>query len=302
MALSSDEWVDRRRLKRRLGWWRVLAVGAAVLAVLAAVGRFSGIGERAHVARVAVNGIIFQDLKRDEALAKAADNDSVRALIVRIDSPGGTVVGGQSLYQRLREVAAKKPVVAVMGELGTSAAYMTAIGSDHIVAREGTLTGSIGVIMQTTDLTPLLDKIGVKPETIKSSPLKAQPNPFEPFTTEAREAMRQVVLDMYDQFVQLVADRRGMDRDKVRLLADGRVFTGRQAKDNGLVDALGGEDEARRWLKDARNIDEGVPVRDLEFGGPEERLKDLVGGVLGKSLFSETLKLDGLVSIWHPAL
>ncbi|HYN38165.1 MAG TPA: S49 family peptidase, partial [Rhodospirillales bacterium] len=188
----------------------------------------------------------------------------------------------------------------VMGELATSAAYMTAIGSDWIVAREGTLTGSIGVIIQSADFTGLLDKIGVKPETVKSSPLKAQPNPLEPFTPAAREATRRVVADVYEMFVEMVRERRKLDPEKIAAVADGSIFTGRQAQASGLIDALGGEDEARGWLESARGVAASLPVRDVELHDSERQLLDMVGGVAKKALFSERLSLDGLISVWHP--
>jgi protease IV len=301
MSIDADWLVDRRRLKRRLVWWRVVAVIGVVAAIIAAVGRFGGFVERAHVARIDIDGLIADDAERDQALLDVAENGAAKALIVRINSPGGTVVGGEVLYRRLRQVAEKKPVVTVMRELATSAAYMTALGSDYVFAHDGTLTGSIGVILQTADLTGLLDKLGIKPETVKSSPLKAQPNPLEPFTAEAREATRRVVGSVYEMFVAMVEERRNLSREQVRAVADGSVFTGRQAKENGLVDALGGEREARAWLEEKRGISRSLPARDVKFHGPAEEIQDLVGGLVGKALFSERLILDGVVSVWHPS-
>jgi protease-4 len=301
MSIDADWLVDRRRLKRRLMWWRIVAVIGVVVAVVAAVGRFGGFVERAHVARIDIDGLIADDTERDEALSDIAEHRAAKALIVRINSPGGTVVGGEALYRRLRQVGEKKPVVAVMGELATSAAYMTAMGSDYIFAHDGTLTGSIGVILQTADLTGLLEKLGIKPETVKSSPLKAQPNPLEPFTAEAREATRKVIGSVYEMFVSMVEERRNLSRERVKAVADGSVFTGRQAKANGLVDALGGEREARAWLEQTHRIPQSLPARDVELRGPAEEIQDLLGGLVGKALFSERLTLDGVVSVWHPS-
>lgn len=301
MSVDSDWLVDRRRLKRRLTVWQTVAVIGIIVSVLAAIGRFTGVIDRPHVARIDIEGMIVEDADRDQALADVAENSAVKALIVRIDSPGGTVVGGETLYNRLRQVAEKKPTVAVMGEIATSAAYMTAIGSDYIVAHDGTLTGSIGVILQTADLTGLLDKIGIKPESVKSSPLKAQPNPLEPFTPDAREAIRKVVGDVYDMFVSMVQERRKLSREQVEAVADGSVFTGRQARANGLVDVLGGEREARAWLDERHGIARSLPVRDVELRGPGEELRDMVGGFVGKALLSERLILDGVVSVWQPS-
>jgi protease-4 len=302
MSLDPDYVVERRRLKRRLTFWRVLGIVAIVAAGVAVAGRFDLIKRQNHVARIAIDGIILDDRDREEALKDVANDRRAKALLVKIDSPGGTYVGGEALYQALRRVAKKKPVVALMGTTATSAGYMTALASDHIVARASSLTGSIGVIMQTADVTGLLDKLGIKPETIKSGPLKAQPNPMEPFTPDARKATEAVIKDFFDMFVSLVAERRAMPKDKAMGLADGRVFSGRQALENGLVDQLGAEPEARVWLKETHKIAESLPVRDVEVKHEDEPWRDFLGSIVGKVLFSERLRLDGVISVWHPDL
>ena len=300
MALDSDHVVDRRRLKRHLLLWRVAAIVATVAAVVAVAGGVRELAGGDHVVRLTVESLIFDDPWRDAALADVAQDSSARALLVRIDSPGGTVVGGEALYHSLRAVAEKKPVIAMMGELATSAGYMTALGANRIVARAGSLTGSIGVIMQSADVTGLLDKLGIKPFSIKSRPLKAQPNPLEPLTEEARKATKAVVLDFFEFFVDLVVERRNMPRETVLGLADGRIFTGRQALASGLVDEIGGETQARQWLDDTHGIAASLPVRDVVVEHGEEFWRDVIGNALGKMLSSERLSLDGLVSLWHP--
>lgn len=302
MSLDADSIVDRRRLKRRLMMWRALAVIFITVAAIVWFQRFDGLPDGDYVARLEVSNIIIEDGRREDALRRLGADDRVRALIVRIDSPGGTVVGGESLYRALREVAAKKPVVAVMGSLATSAGYMVALGADYLIAREGTLTGSIGVLLQTADITGLLEKIGIKPETIKSGPLKAQPNPLETTTPQAREAIREVILDMQRMFMGLVKSRRKLTPDTLRTVSDGRVFSGRQALDLGLVDALGGEKQARAWLAETHNIAERLPVRDLEIDYENEIWRRVANGFVGKTLFSERLSLDGLVSLWQPVV
>ncbi len=300
MAIDTDFLVDRRRLKRHLTFWRIAAIVLLIAAIIIGLRPLVRLQAGDHVARLLVEGVIVDDRERDQALSRIADDDRVKALIVHIDSPGGTVVGGETLYARLRETARHKPVVAVMGNLATSAAYMTAIGSDRIFAREGTVTGSIGVILQSADVTGLLSRLGIKPEAIKSSPLKAQPNPLETFTPEAREAMRLVISDIYSGFVAMVSERRGLTGQQLASVADGRVFSGRQAIASGLVDQLGGEEEARAWLQSAHGISTQLPAIDLETDDTEKTLRDLVGGAFGKALFSERLSLDGVVSLWHP--
>ncbi len=306
MSLDADHIVDRRYLKRALTFWRLFSVIAVVLAISVVVGRGNVLGGKLtggdHIARLVVEGIIYNDRARNEALARVSRDDRAKALIVYIDSPGGTVVGGEELFLALREIAKKKPVVTVMGGTAASAGYMLAVGGDYIVARAGTITGSIGVLMQTADITGLLDKLGIKPEIIKSAPLKAQPNPFERFTENARKATREVVVDLFNMFVDMVAERRAMDREKVLKLADGRVFTGRQALENGLIDAIGGEKQARKWLEVTHKIAGDVPVADVEINRKGRGWLDYVPAALGKTLFYERLKLDGAVSLWQPML
>jgi protease IV len=299
MSLDADYLVDRRRLKRRLGAWRLLTVAAIVAAVILGLNRVGVIG-RDYVARLVVDGVITDDLERDEALARIAGDRRAKALIVRINSPGGTVVGGEALYRRLRLVSEIKPVVAVMGEVATSAAYMTALGTDHIIGRQGTVTGSIGVLLQTANITGLLDRIGVETDSVKSAPLKAQPNPLEEMSPEAREAIEQVVQDMFVMFVGIVQERRNFSPEHAMEVADGRVFTGRQALENGLIDEIGSEINARAWLAEVHNVDPGLPVREFEDDGTAVWVRRRIDSVLGKTLFPEILKVDGLISIWHP--
>ncbi len=304
MSLQADYVVDRRRLKRRLVFWRLCALVLLAVAGVALTNTDKVTGGD-HIARLAISGIIVDDFDREQTLKKLKDDPTIRALIVRIDSPGGTVVGGENLYHQLKAIGTEKPVVAVMGSVATSAGYMAALGGDYLIARAGSLTGSIGVLLQTADITGLLDTIGIKPETIKSTPLKAQPNPLEPFTPEARAAIQGVVMDMYTLFVEMVAGRRKMPIEQARALADGRVYTGREALANGLIDALGGESEAIDWLVKSKNIPSGLRVQDVEIDRQEQGWRQFFGAMIGQTLSPESLGLgglglDGLVSLWHP--
>lgn len=300
MSFDTDALVDRRRLKRHLIVWRAVAVVALVALVVVAAGRIAGFPEGRHIARLTISGVIAGDTARDEALARIATDSDAEALIVHIDSPGGTVLGGEALFHGLRAVAAEKPVVAVMDTVATSAGYMTALGADYIIARQSSLTGSIGVILQTTDITGLLEKLGITTEAIKSGPLKAVPSPFEPLTDEAREVTRAVVLDIFDMFVDMVADRRGLTREAALEVADGRIFAGRQALAHRLIDALGGESEAIEWLETNRGIEAGLPVRDVEIERDFNIWSKMGSALIGKTFLSERLSLDGLISLWHP--
>lgn len=302
MTLESDILFDRRRLKRRLVAWRIAAIVAAVAVVMATVARFDGILDRDHVARYTIDGLIVDDPEVFDALAEVAGDPHAKALIVHIDSPGGTFVGGEMLFAALREVAEAKPVVAVMGTVAASAGYMVAVASDRIYARQGTITGSIGVIMQTTDITGLLEKIGVSAEAIKSAPLKAVPSPLEPLTQEARAATQAIIDDMQELFTAMVAERRGFDADRVRTLADGRVYSGRQAVANGLIDAIGGEAEARDWLTEEMGVAADLPTKDVTIGDETDAWLSELRSLSENMLLSERLTLDGLVAVWHPDL
>ena len=299
MSFDTDKILDRRKLKRSRAWWRFFALVTVVILAILAVGRLDDLNGRRHIAALNVTKIIVDDRDRLGLLKKIADDSSVEALIININSPGGTVVGGESLYRALREVAKHKPVVAVMREIATSAGYMIALGADHIVAHQSTITGSIGVLMQSTDITGLLGKLGIKPEIIKSSSLKAQPNPLEPFSDDARRATKEIISDMQDMFVGLVKSRRNMDDAKASLVADGRIFTGRQAVKNGLVDEIGGEAVAVTWLETEKKLTKDLPIIEMSVDARVGILGKLLEDLVGKTSFSERLRLDGLISLWQ---
>jgi len=304
---EADLLVDRRRLKRQVSLWRLAAILVLLGASLAAAYH---LGEprwgRGHVGRLAVSGVITDDAARLRTLRELAEDGRVKALLLRIDSPGGTVVASEELYRQVRAIAERIPVVAVLGQTAASGGYMVALGADRIVAREGTVTGSIGVLMQTADVSGLLRKLGVSMEQIRSVPLKAVPNPLEPLTDEGRRAVREIIEDMHAMFVGMVAERRRLDADRALRVSDGRVYTGRQALPLGLVDELGGEDAALDWLAKERGVPRDMPVRDVRVSRPGEGWRDLssraLSALTGKSYLPERLTIDGLVALWHPDL
>ena len=306
MALDADILLDRRRLKKSVFRWRVVAA-IAVLAVI--IVGLSGTGVKDSVlgglgpkiVEINIEGVIAEDPYLLEALDAIEDDSDVVGVIVHINSPGGTMVGGETLFEALRRIGETRPIVAEMGTVAASGGYMTAIAADHIIARRGTITGSIGVIFQSMNFNGTLEKLGVEPLTVKSGPLKAAPNPFEPIDDVAKTAMQGLISDMFDVFVGMVAERRDMPVDTVRTLADGRVFTGQQALANGLIDEIGGRREALRWLEDQAGVTPEADVVPLEIEYPEDDLMSaLLEGNLGKVLSSEGLKLDGLLAVWQP--
>lgn len=299
MVQDLDALLDRRGLKRRVTLWRVAALVFAGLVLILVFGRTGAI-TGPHVARLTVGGIIVDDFKREALIQEIADSKDAKALIVRINSPGGTVGGSEALYEGVRAVAQQKPVVTVMTTLGASGGYVTAIAGDYIVARQNTITGSIGVIFRSPDFSKLFGDLGIGVSEVKSTPLKGGPSVFEPMSDELRAAIQEMIDDSYDWFVGLVAERRGMTRPVATALADGRVYTGRQARDRGLVDALGGEEVARAWLESEKDVSADLPVVDYRINPYEGFVPDFMSSVLGRFIGGEPLALDGLLALWHP--
>jgi len=301
MALQSDSIIDRQRLKRSLAAWRVAAVAALVLAASTTLRPQGGLGgvTGAHIERYRIAGLIGDGNAQIEDINKLATNSSVAAVMLHLDTPGGQVTGGEGISAAVRDLAAKKPVVVVMDGTAASAGYMIAVAAPHIVARESTITGSIGVIMENFNVGGLLEKLGVTMDPLVSGPLKGQPSLDKPMTPEARAVLQAMIGDLFDQFVDLVAAGRHMDTARVRALADGRAYTGRQALKLGLIDQIGGEAEARKWLVDVRH----VPA-DLEITEPDHRpwTARLTAESLSKLVFGATegLRVDGAWSVWQP--
>ncbi len=315
--VSADYLVDRSRLRRKLSFWRIVALLGALVGLGAAGYRFasgpSGISGD-HIARVTISGVITGDRATLDLLERVG-NSNAKAVLLTISSPGGTTTGAEMLYEDIRRLAAKKPVVAVVQGMAASGAYIAALGADHIVAHQNSLVGSIGVLVQIPNFSKLMQQVGVNVETIKSSPLKASPNTFEPVTPEAREAMASIVLDSYDWFKGLVRERRKLDDKELTAVSNGRVFTGRQSIQLKLVDEIGGERTAIAWLEKEKNISKDLRVREWRrstrgtFGLTSASwLASALGfESIGRNLgalqnAAEVHMLDGLVAVWHGAL
>ncbi len=304
MQPTSDLLIDRKRLKRQLSSWRMLAL-LAIFGASAVL--FSGVGgvgkspiKTDYIAQITISDVMVDDIKRDALMKEIRDDEHAKALIVQFDSPGGTTVGGEVIYLQLKEIAAKKPVVGVMRTLCASACYMASLGTDHVVAREGTLTGSIGVLMQSMEVSRLADRLGITPITVKSGAMKDVPSLTEPFTPEQRAVIAESITDAYDHFVRLIVDRRKLDDATVRRLADGRVYTGSQAIKLNLIDGIGGTDEALAWLSTTRKINPKLDIRDIEPEPEIETLWQELRQMTGIKIFDKSaVGLDGLVSIWH---
>jgi len=325
MTFEADQIVDRRRLRRKLSFWRVVGILALGGTLFGGYSFFFGrdfIPEFAspQIARITISGFISNDRERDELLEELAETAAVKAVIVSIDSPGGATAGGEALYEGLRRLAKEKPTVATIGTVGASAAYMAAIATDHIVARRTSITGSIGVLFQYPEVSGLMKIVGVRVEEVKSAPLKAEPSPFRPASPAAKAVVAGVVRDTYEWFVDIVAERRDLAPVTVRRLADGRIYTGRQALKSDLIDEIGGEEQAIAWLAEKQNIDAELPIEDWKVersGGGFFSYGDALmiwfaqKTGISPTLFrasavdrflGERLKLDGLTSVWQGPL
>ncbi len=316
---DADLLADRRRLRRKLSFWRIAAF-VLVIGALIGVGLVARRGFETgsdHIARIALKGFIAGDEATLKLIERVGDSASVKAVFVQIESPGGTTSGAEAVHEALTKLKAKKPVVAVVNGMAASGGYIAALASDRIVARETALVGSIGVLFQYPDLTGLMATLGVKVEEIKSSPLKAAPNPFEPTSPAARAAMEALIADSYAWFRRLVQSGRSLSDAELATVSDGRVFTGRQAVPLKLVDELGGEDKAMAWLKSQNKISDTLPVRDWKprrdgsgitlwstagaaadaFGLPQ-----VADAIRRAGQADAAARLDGLLAVWHPSL
>jgi protease-4 len=305
MSLSADSLLDRVKLKAQVKKWRTLTIVVAALLAFSIVAKSFKLseGHSDSIARVAVEGIIFEDNERDKKLEDIKNDKKIQAVILYVNSPGGTIVGSESLYLAIRDIAEVKPVVAILGDVAASGGYMTAIGADYILARSGTITGSIGVMLQSFEITELAKKLGVNFVTFKSGELKGSPSPTERVTPKVESVLNESIKDSYNFFVDLVKSRRMLSPTKISEITDGRIFTGRQAEKNKLIDGLGGEKEALLWLEKEKNINtKKLPVKDIDLE-PEELLIDkLYTKVMGsKSSLLSDFSGSGIMALWNPS-
>ena len=305
MTLETELVLDRRRLSRRLTFWRIAAVllglGAAGALVAKSDSLMSPANKTEQIARVTIEGTITDDRAQLDMLRRAGEAKHVKAVLLAVNSPGGTTTGGEALFESIRDLSKIKPVVAVFGTMATSAAYIVGLSSDYIVARGNTITGSVGVKMN----------------EIKSGPLKANPSPFQPLDAAGKELAERMVAESQKWFLGLVASRRGIDTASIPGLEQGRIFSGREALTFKLVDQIGGERDAIKWLEQKRNIAEKLKVIDWKPKRPNDlsfwtgasanaavwllgpRFEPLIAALLQDGAGWQG-QLDGLKSVWHP--
>ena len=269
-------------LKTRLFKWKVIAILAIISCFLLFLQHFlissRDIANQGgdYIANITIDDTIFEDQYRSKILKEIEQDDSIKAVIVNVDSPGGGIVGSEILFNELRKIAQKKPMVTVMHSMAASGGYMISLASDYILAYNGTVTGSIGVILEVPEVTELASKIGVKFNNYKSSHLKGAPSPFEKSDAAVEKVINESIKDSYEFFVQLVEARRGQKLKDVsrETIFDGRIFTGRQALAVGLIDAIGGQDEALAYLNQAQKADTNLPVHNIDIIEKETAMWD----------------------------
>ncbi|RFD18925.1 signal peptide peptidase SppA [Komagataeibacter melaceti] len=307
MDTDPDMVLRATSLRRQLLFWRGGAVAFFVLACIVAIACARGggwTGQKPHLAHLKLAGVIGANEQDNvDAIQKAADDATVKGLLLEVNSPGGAVTGGEVLHDAVAAFARRKPVVVSMGSVAASAGYMVSVPANRIFANRSTLTGSIGVILQSPDVSQLLDRVGVHVDELVSGPMKGQPSVVQPLSPQGREMLQGVITDLYGFFVTVVADGRHMPVERVRQLADGRPYTGQQALGLGLVDQIGSMADARQWLLKTAHLPTDAPVTDI---GPEAaRLnwRHWITGLLsavpgGEILLKESSALDGAVAIW----
>jgi protease IV len=285
---SSDNLAALVYLKNKVHKWKNVTLLLGILSLLllfrvvAGGGLSDDLVDGEYIANIKIEGVIFEDDFRSEILAKIAEEKSIKAVIVNIDSPGGGIVGSEILFNDLKTIASKKPIVVLMGSLAASGGYMAAVASDYIIAHNGTLTGSIGVLMESPDVTDLANKVGVKFNTYKSSPLKGSPSPFEKPNPMVDKVIKESILDSYQFFSDLVRERRGVkiNKDLADIVFDGRVFTGRQALKAGLIDEIGGKEAAISYLESKKIDTKNLPVKEVEVTKQEVKFLDKIFGLI----------------------
>lgn len=311
MQIESDLLLERQKIRKRLILWRCIALIVFVVSVVIISGNSLYKMERNkdHLIKLKIEGVIRSDVSKqvkliDDALADKA----VKGMVLYVNSPGGAVTGGEQLHDAVTRFAKKKPVVVSMGGVAASAGYMISVPANRIFALNSTLTGSIGVIMQSPDFSGLLDKVGINVDQLVSGPLKGQPSMVKPLSPQGREMLQGLIENFYDQFVGMVAEGRHMDIAKVKALGDGRPYSGQQAVKNGLIDQIGTEEDAKKWLIAHLKLPANVNVTELKsekaskwlarFAG--ETVGGAINGFMQQTLYSDHESLEGAVAIWKP--
>ena len=253
------------------------------------------------IGKIHLEGIINDKNELISQLNEISQNKNIKGLLLIINSPGGTFVSSREIQDSLEKISAKIPTSAYMKEMATSGAYLASMGVQKIFANQGTITGSIGVILQTAQLTSLMEKIGVKPIVIKSGELKATPNPLEKLDEEKINYLKKIIVQLQKEFIDIVKQKRNLNQTIIKEISTGRIFTSKQALKLNLIDFIGNETDALDWIKKEGGLDQEIDVIELDK-------KNSLYNILNTTFLKNSLKPfnlnlnNGILAIWTPGL
>jgi protease-4 len=299
MNFSADRLIENLSLKKSLLFWKTLTVVILVGALLLFL-YFNKVGEiiskPQYIGRISINGFIGENLDRDKKILDLKNDQNLKGLIIHVNSPGGTITGGESLYNVLSALAKEKPTVILMDGLAASGGYMISLAGDYIIAHHGTITGSIGVLLQTPDLSEISKKLGIGLNVIRSGDLKAIPSMFEKLTEDGKKSLQDSLSVAYDYFLSLVLDKRKITDPKIiKLITTGKIFIGKQALESQLIDEIGNEDSAVKWLE-SKNIT--GKIKDIRINPSKLNFPSNVGkSNWKKELINNYLENQGILAI-----
>jgi len=253
------------------------------------------------IATISIEGIINNPEDTLNDLENINKSPNAKALLVIINSPGGTFVSSKELYDKIKELSKKIPVVTYMREMATSGGYLVSLASQKIFSNIGTITGSVGVILQTAEITELLEKIGISPIVIKSGDLKATPNPLEGLSEKDSEYLSDIIKSMQLEFLNLLSENRNIKNQTLKIISDGRIFTGRQAKELNLVDFIGSKNDALQWLKDKAGVPADIEILDFSKESQYEKLINMRFFDKNFNFLKNNIQ-SGFLAIWDPKL
>ncbi|MBF91330.1 MAG: signal peptide peptidase SppA [Rickettsiales bacterium] len=219
------------------------------------------------IAKLSIDGVIYERNDILEKIDELNNDESAQGLLLIVNSPGGTFVNSKEIFDSIKKIGKKIPTAVYMREMATSGGYLVSLGAEKIFSNQGTITGSIGVILQTADISKLLKKIGINPVVIKSGELKSVPNPLEKIDENQIQYVEEIISLMQKEFLKILKDSRNISSEVVNLVSDGRILTGSQAKKMNLIDEIGSEGDAILWLRKKADLDDDVPVIDVSVKG-----------------------------------
>ena len=301
--------------RKKIFIWRIVSLALAIsLLYIFFNNPSTNITLKPHIAHYNISGLLIDPDPILEDLEYLEHEDNIKAIIINVDSPGGTTVSAEEIYLKIRSISSTKPIIVVMKNIATSGAYLFSLGADRIFARENTITGSVGVLLQWARIDQGLEKLGVEVNEIKSGKLKAEPDFFGEADEKTRLLTQKIVDETFIWFLELIKKRRSITDYTVSQISDGRIFTGRQALNLNLIDEIGGNEEAKFWLIENKDINSELEILMYEQKKNANFIELSVAKVMDyfniNSPYGGRLKtnltlmsIDGLLSIWsHPSL